>query len=109
MLFQIAEKVTKVLKSVTTQNFTHDFRKEYQRYDLNEDELIEAVASFASSFSFEYGKFSKNFITSLLFDYVINKKGYKFLEDIYGLSHDQYKKIINRYKKNDNLKKRVKI
>jgi ribonucleotide reductase alpha subunit len=89
----------KVLKSVRTQNFVHDFRNGYKRYDLSEYELVEAVASFASSFSFEYGKFSKNFISSLLFDYVVNTKGDKFLEKVYGLTHDQYKEIINRYKK----------
>ncbi len=89
----------KVLDNVKTDNFEHNFRKEYIKADFTKKELIEAVASYASSFGFSYGKFSKNFIRSLLFDYIINKKGYIFLENTYGLNHDQYKKIIGRYKK----------
>jgi len=89
----------KVLKKVKTNNFEHDFRREYEKYDFSEKELIEGIASYAESFSFEYGKFSKNFIASLLFDYIVNNKGSDFLEKVYGLSHDQYKKIIGKYKK----------
>ena len=89
----------KVVKKVKTNNFVHDFRKEYQKYDFSEKELIQAIASYAENYAFEYGKFSKNFIRSLIFDYVTNTKGHKFLEKLYGLSHDQYKKIIGKYKK----------
>ena len=89
----------KVLKTVETNNFTHDFRREYEKIELTKRELIEGVASYASKFAFEYGKFSKNFIRSLIFDYVLNTNGHRFLEETYGLSHDQYKKIIGRYKK----------
>ncbi len=93
------DSFVKVLGKVVTDNFTHDFRREYIKCDFSKKELIEAVASYASGFGFEYGKFSANFIRSLIFDYVINTKDYKFLENVYGLSHDQYKKIISKYKK----------
>ena len=89
----------KVLDYVQTDNFKHEFRKEYQTHNLNQKEILEGVAGYASSFAFKYGKFSKNFIRSLLFDYVMNKKGSKFLENTYNLTHDQYKKIIGKYKK----------
>jgi|GEM_PF-61724 len=89
----------KVLDNVVTDNFEHDFRKEYSKADFTKKELREAIASYASSFAFKYANFSKNFISSLLFDYIMNDKGYRFLESVYGLNHDQYKKIIGRYKK----------
>ena len=89
----------KVLDYVQTDNFKHEFRKEYQTHNLNQKEILEGIAGYASSFAFKYGKFSKNFIRSLLFDYVMNKKGSKFLENTYNLTHDQYKKIIGKYKK----------
>ena len=89
----------RVLSIVKTDNFEHNFRKEYQKIDFTNKELIEGVASYASSFAFSYGKFSKNFISSLLFDYIVNKKSHNFLENIYGLTDDQYKKIIGKYKK----------
>ncbi len=89
----------KVLSKVKTDNFEHDFRREYLKVDFTKRELYEAIASYASSFSFSYGKFSKNFITCLIYDYILNQKGHIFLEEFYGLSHDQYKKIIGRYKK----------
>lgn len=91
----------KVLDSVTTDNFEHDFRRTYQKADFTPKELREAIASHASSFAFKYAKFSKNFISSLLFDYIMNQKGHEFLETTYGLTHDQYKKIIGKYKKLD--------
>jgi len=89
----------KVLDSVVTDNFEHNFRKEYSKADFTKKELRESIASYASSFAFEYAQFSKNFISSLLFDYIMNDKGYRFLESVYGLNHNQYKKIIGRYKK----------
>ncbi len=92
----------RVLSKVKTDNFEHDFRREYQKTDFTNKEVLEGLASYSSSFAFEYGKFSKNFVSSLLFDYIMNKRGHYFLENIYGLTHDQYKKIIGRYK---NIKK----
>ena len=89
----------KVLDSVTTDNFEHDFRRVYQKADFTAKELREAIASYASSFAFEYAKFSKNFISSLLFDYIMNQQGHEFLETTYGLTHEQYKRIIGKYKK----------
>lgn len=89
----------KVLSKVKTDSFEHDFRREYQKIEFTNKELIEGIASYASSFAFDYGKFSQNFISSLLFDYIMNLKGHKFLEETYGLSHEQYKRIIGRYKK----------
>ena len=93
------DSYVKVLKKVITKDFEHDFRKEYEKYDFSDKELIEGIASYAEKFAFKYGKFTKNFIRSLIFDYIINKKGHKFLEELYGLSHDQYKKIIEKYKR----------
>ncbi|MFK5975792.1 MAG: ribonucleotide reductase N-terminal alpha domain-containing protein [Sulfurovum sp.] len=89
----------KVLYSVTTDNFEHDFRRVYQKADFTPKELQEAIASYASSFAFEYARFSKNFISSLFFDYIMNQQGHDFLENTYGLTHEQYKRIIGKYKK----------
>jgi len=93
------DSYVKVLSKVKTDNFEHDFRKEYEKVDFTQKELLEGIASYASSFAFKYAKFSKNFIGSLLFDYIMNIKGYTFLEETYDLTHDQYKKIIGQYKK----------
>jgi len=87
-----------VLDKVTTNHGIHDFRKEYVRYDISEKEKIEQVAAFASNFAFEYGKYSKNFISSLLYDYVM-EKNLNLICSIYNLSREQYKKIIIKFKK----------
>ena len=89
----------KVLKNVRTKDFIHDFRKEYSKIDFSEEDLIDNIAAFASNFAFSYGKFSKNFISSLLFDYIKNSDNLEKLLSIYGLSRDQYKKIIGKFKK----------
>lgn len=95
----IKDSYVKVLKSVKTVDFTHDFRRDYERFDLNEQELLDNVSAYASNFAFEYGKFSKNLISSFLFDYIQNKNGLEKLTSMYGMTKDQYKKIIVRYKK----------
>jgi len=77
----------------------HNFRKEYIKVDLTEKEKMEEIASFAASFAFDYGKYNKNFISSLLYDYVLNDKNIEFLYNLYNLDRNTYKKIIGKYKK----------
>jgi len=88
----------RVLKSVTTDKFKHDFRKEYSSNLTSMKEEMMGVASYASKFAFKYGNFSKNFISSLIYDYVIGIPRKK-LQKEYKLTEDQYKRIINKYKK----------
>ncbi len=88
----------RVLDSVETDKFKHDFRKEYQEYFLNKKEIIEIISSHIKNFAFKYGKYTKNDIYELLQDYISGVS----LVDIcnkFDLSRDQYKKIIGRYKK----------
>jgi len=90
----------RVLKSVTTDKYKHDFRREYSRPLVSSREEMMGVASYASKFAFEYGDFSRNFVSSLIYDYVMGTPR-KVLQDVYKLSKDQYKKIIGKYKKID--------
>ena len=90
----------RVLKSVTTDKYKHDFRREYSEPLVSPREEMMGVASYASKFAFEYGDFSKNFVSSLIYDYVMGTPR-KVLQDVYKLSKDQYKKIIGKYKKID--------
>lgn len=93
------DSYVKILDYVETDKYKHSFIKRYDLIDLNDKDVLNIVAAHASSFAFEYGKFSKNFISSFIYDYIMNDKGHIFLEKLYGLSHDQYKKILNKYKK----------
>jgi len=88
----------RVLKSVKTDKFEHDFRREYSPRLASTREEMMGVASYASKFAFEYGKYSKNFISSLIYDYVMGTPK-DILQTTYKLSKDQYKRIIGVYKK----------
>ena len=88
----------RVLKSVKTDKFTHDFRKEYKEHSLNRDEVLDILSLHVKNFTFKYGKLSQDDIYDLLKDYIT---GFALLEicNKFSLSRDQYKKIIGRYKK----------
>jgi ribonucleoside-diphosphate reductase alpha subunit len=88
----------RVLKSVKTDKFTHDFRKEYKEHSLNRDEIVDIISLHIKNFAFKYGKLNQEDIYDLLKDYISN---FSLLEicNKFDLSRDQYKKIIGQYKK----------
>ena len=88
----------RVLKSVKTDKFIHDFRKEYKEHSLNRDEVLDILSLHVKNFTFKYGKLNQDDIYDLFKDYI---SGFSLLEicNKFNLSRDQYKKIIGRYKK----------
>ncbi len=88
----------RVLKSVTTDKFVHDFRREYKEHSLNKDEVLDIISLHVKNFTFKYGRLSEDDIYDLLKDYI---SGFSLLEicNKFDLSRDQYKKIIGKYKK----------
>ncbi len=88
----------RVLQSVETDKFNHNFRREYQEHSLNRDEIIEIITTHIKNFTFKYGKLDKSDVYDLLKDYITGLS----LVDIctkFNLSRDQYKRLIGKYKK----------
>jgi ribonucleoside-diphosphate reductase alpha subunit len=88
----------RVLDSVETDKFKHDFRREYKEHTLDKNEVLDIISTHVKNFTFKYGKLQKDDIYDLLKDYI---SGFSLLDIChkFDLSRDQYKKLIGRYKK----------
>jgi len=87
-----------VMESVTTDTFTHDFRREYKEHTLKSDEVLEIITKHIKNFTFKYGKVQEDDVYDLLTDYI---SGFSLFEICtkFDLSRDQYKKLIGKYKR----------
>ena len=94
------DSYVKVLDFIKTANFTHQFFKREKRLETISEKDLESLISYAQTFSFEYGNFSKEFISNLIENSIRKVPVEKSLEQ-FKINLQQYKKIMGEYKKAD--------
>lgn len=92
------DSYVKVLDFVRTKDFKHQFFSRKKRINSFSGTELDNLVDYAKSFAFEYGNFSKEFITNLIENSIRKVPVEKSLEQ-FGINRQQYKKVMGQYRK----------